>query len=56
MVGTKWCGAGDIAENYDDLGPYVETDKCCRAHDSCKDVILGYETLHNLTNTNFYSR
>jgi secretory phospholipase A2 len=28
--GTKWCGAGDIADHYYDLGYHSETDKCCR--------------------------
>ncbi|XP_060806678.1 phospholipase A2 [Amyelois transitella] len=53
---TKWCGSGNIADNFDDLGPAVETDKCCRAHDNCPDVIAAGETRHNLTNEAFYSR
>ena len=28
--GTKWCGAGDVADSYDDLGYHREADKCCR--------------------------
>ncbi|KAM8712118.1 hypothetical protein ACLKA7_012614 [Drosophila subpalustris] len=39
VPGTKWCGPGDIAENYDDLGTDVELDMCCRAHDHCEDKI-----------------
>ncbi|XP_075983929.1 phospholipase A2-like [Anticarsia gemmatalis] len=54
--GTKWCGAGNSADNYDDLGPERETDMCCREHDHCPDVIAGGETKHNLTNTAFYTR
>lgn len=30
LPGTKWCGAGDIAEHYNDLGYYADVDKCCR--------------------------
>jgi len=30
MPGTKWCGQGDIAENYHDLGYHADVDKCCR--------------------------
>ncbi|XP_026755150.1 phospholipase A2-like [Galleria mellonella] len=54
--GTKWCGAGNIADDYDDLGPSEETDKCCRTHDNCPDLIEAGETKHNLTNTAFYTR
>ncbi|XP_054716960.1 group 3 secretory phospholipase A2-like [Uloborus diversus] len=48
--GTKWCGAGDIAKNYDDLGLHQDTDRCCRAHDLCDDILLAGETRNNLTN------
>ncbi|TRY63800.1 hypothetical protein TCAL_14309 [Tigriopus californicus] len=30
LPGTKWCGAGDIADHYNDLGYYGDVDKCCR--------------------------
>lgn len=33
--GTKWCGAGDVADSYNDLGYHAESDKCCRQHDLC---------------------
>lgn len=54
--GTKWCGAGNIAENEDDLGVYRDTDKCCRNHDLCPDIIEGHQTKYNLTNPNFFTR
>ncbi|XP_073947753.1 phospholipase A2-like [Choristoneura fumiferana] len=54
--GTKWCGAGNVADSYDDLGSSRETDKCCRAHDFCPDVISAGETKYGLTNSAFYSR
>ncbi|KAK5639860.1 hypothetical protein RI129_010671 [Pyrocoelia pectoralis] len=54
--GTKWCGAGNISENEDDLGSSADTDKCCRTHDYCDDIIEGHETSHNLTNDAFYTR
>lgn len=30
MPGTKWCGQGDVAEHYNDLGYHSDVDKCCR--------------------------
>ncbi|RVE54007.1 hypothetical protein evm_001410 [Chilo suppressalis] len=54
--GTKWCGPGNVADDFNDLGSSAEADMCCRAHDHCPDVILAGETKHNLTNTAFYSR
>ncbi|XP_004929036.2 phospholipase A2 isoform X2 [Bombyx mori] len=54
--GTKWCGKGDIAKNYEDLGSARETDMCCREHDHCTDLILAGETKHGLTNDAFYTR
>jgi len=31
VPGTKWCGPGNIATSYDDLGTEREVDMCCRA-------------------------
>ncbi|XP_044738205.1 phospholipase A2-like [Chrysoperla carnea] len=56
VPGTKWCGSGNISENYEDLGKFKETDKCCRAHDYCDDIIEAGETKYNLTNNSFYTR
>jgi len=33
--GTKWCGAGNKAEDCEALGYNSETDSCCRTHDYC---------------------
>ncbi|XP_035222170.1 uncharacterized protein LOC118195047 [Stegodyphus dumicola] len=48
--GTKWCGAGDIAKDYNDLGIHQDTDRCCRAHDLCNDTLAPGETRNGLTN------
>uniref|UniRef100_A0A336MZ82 phospholipase A2 n=1 Tax=Culicoides sonorensis TaxID=179676 RepID=A0A336MZ82_CULSO len=44
--GTKWCGPGNSAKNYDDLGENVAEDKCCRAHDNCDDHLLAGQELN----------
>ncbi|XP_035222184.1 uncharacterized protein LOC118195058 [Stegodyphus dumicola] len=54
--GTKWCGAGDIAKNYDDLGLHQDTDRCCRAHDLCNDTLAPGETRNNLTNNSPFTK
>ncbi|XP_050297042.1 phospholipase A2-like [Anthonomus grandis grandis] len=54
--GTKWCGAGNIAANDTDLGLHRDTDKCCRTHDKCPDIIEGYQTKYGLENPSFYTR
>ncbi|GFQ79459.1 phospholipase A2 [Trichonephila clavata] len=50
LPGTKWCGPGDVAENFDDLGYFEDVDRCCRAHDICDDIIEAGQTKYNLTN------
>lgn len=58
-AGTRWCGAGSIAQHYEDLGPEIGTDKCCRDHDH---VLIGqyilankYDPISNLTNPQSYT-
>ncbi|ALC40851.1 CG30503 [Drosophila busckii] len=50
VPGTKWCGPGNTAANYEDLGTEVDIDICCRAHDHCEDKILSNEKLNGLNN------
>lgn len=33
--GTKWCGPGNNADNFTDLGQHAKEDRCCREHDHC---------------------
>nr|XP_018903539.1 PREDICTED: phospholipase A2-like isoform X2 [Bemisia tabaci] len=54
--GTKWCGPGAVADHYEDLGPEVQTDACCRDHDHCPDIIESGQSKHNLTNYSFYTK
>jgi len=56
VPGTKWCGPGDIAQSYEDLGPLTDADKCCRAHDHCPVKVKGLSTAHGLVNFSFYTK
>lgn len=53
--GTKWCGPGNTADGYDDLGNDAETDKCCRQHDHCDNIPSGEEK-HGLKNDDYFTR
>jgi len=54
--GTQWCGDGDRAKSYDDLGTFEKTDRCCRAHDKCP-VSIGPKVKSNgLENTGLFTR
>ncbi|XP_034145201.1 uncharacterized protein proca1 isoform X2 [Esox lucius] len=48
--GTLWCGAGNMADNYDDLGEFAATDSCCRVHDHCPYVIHAFSSNYGYTN------
>lgn len=56
LVGTKWCGRGNTAEDYNDLGDERDTDACCRAHDECPDFIDKGLSKYGLTNNALYTR
>ncbi|XP_066498190.1 uncharacterized protein proca1 [Hoplias malabaricus] len=53
--GTLWCGAGNIADHYDQLGEFSETDKCCRTHDHCPHVIHAFSSYYGYTNFKWHS-
>ncbi|CAH1802564.1 unnamed protein product [Owenia fusiformis] len=53
--GTKWCGPGDIASGFDDLGAFGKIDTCCRSHDHCPAKILSWETKYNVFNHRLYT-
>ncbi|KAL1132564.1 hypothetical protein AAG570_010516 [Ranatra chinensis] len=56
LPGTKWCGAGDVAETYFDLGEEEIIDRCCRIHDLCPAKVRAYTTRYNLTNNSIYTK
>ncbi|KAL2096733.1 hypothetical protein ACEWY4_008881 [Coilia grayii] len=53
--GTLWCGAGNNADHYDQLGEFAETDKCCRVHDHCPHVIHAFSSNYGYTNFKWHS-
>lgn len=54
--GTIWCGDGDQADKYTDLGVFAEPDKCCRAHDKCQNNIEKGGKKYGLENTGMFTR
>ncbi|KAK9504205.1 hypothetical protein O3M35_010590 [Rhynocoris fuscipes] len=50
LEGTYWCGAGDIALNYFDLGPDTKVDRCCRTHDLCPKKVRSGTTDYSVKN------
>ncbi|KAK7883083.1 hypothetical protein WMY93_029257 [Mugilogobius chulae] len=53
--GTLWCGAGNMADNYNQLGDFAETDSCCRTHDHCSHVIHAFSSNYGYTNFKWHS-
>ncbi|XP_049582451.1 uncharacterized protein proca1 [Syngnathus scovelli] len=53
--GTLWCGAGNMADHYDQLGEFEETDSCCRTHDHCPHVIHAFSSKYGYTNFKWHS-
>ncbi|XP_059047627.1 uncharacterized protein LOC131843049 [Achroia grisella] len=56
IPGTKWCGTGDIAADYHDLGADRRLDRCCRTHDLCPTKVRAFSKRYNLTNNSLYSK
>uniref|UniRef100_A0A8D0DNG0 phospholipase A2 n=1 Tax=Salvator merianae TaxID=96440 RepID=A0A8D0DNG0_SALMN len=53
--GTLWCGAGNAAESYEQLGEHQETDKCCREHDHCQHVIHPFTYRYGYRNFRWHT-
>lgn len=54
--GTKWCGDGNTARSYQDVGVLFKTDSCCRDHDKCSYYIPSHQTKHGLYNDGHWTR
>uniref|UniRef100_A0A3Q3MET4 phospholipase A2 n=1 Tax=Labrus bergylta TaxID=56723 RepID=A0A3Q3MET4_9LABR len=55
VPGTLWCGSGNKAPSFDDLGVFSDTDSCCREHDQCKDTILSFHSQFGVFNSNIFT-
>ncbi|XP_076020326.1 group 3 secretory phospholipase A2 [Genypterus blacodes] len=55
VPGTLWCGSGNKATSYADLGVFAETDSCCREHDQCKDTILSFDSNFGVFNSHIFT-
>lgn len=53
--GTKWCGEGTLAKDYDDLGTNRAVDMCCREHDHATDYIEPFQKKHGIRNWEPYT-
>lgn len=56
MPGTKWCGLGDQANSYNDLGPKHRIDICCRAHDHCPIRSKPFRNDYGVLNIGLYTK
>ncbi|KAI1881965.1 hypothetical protein AGOR_G00245620 [Albula goreensis] len=55
IPGTVWCGSGNKATNYDELGVFGQTDKCCREHDHCSDTIPAFNYGYGIFNRHIFT-
>uniref|UniRef100_A0A3Q2NQ41 Phospholipase A2 group III n=1 Tax=Fundulus heteroclitus TaxID=8078 RepID=A0A3Q2NQ41_FUNHE len=55
VPGTLWCGSGNKAPSYADLGVFSDTDSCCREHDQCKHTILSFQSEFGIFNSNIFT-
>ncbi|XP_039364409.1 protein PROCA1 [Mauremys reevesii] len=53
--GTLWCGAGNNADSYGQLGEHRETDECCREHDHCQHVIHPFTSKYGYRNLRWHT-
>lgn len=53
---TLWCGLGDRAANYSELGAEYKVDACCRAHDHCPIRLKPFAADYGLINWSMSTR
>lgn len=56
IPGTKWCGLGDQAHSYNDLGSKQRIDLCCRAHDHCPIRSKPFRNDYGVLNLALYTK
>lgn len=54
--GTLWCGRGDRATNFRQLGKEAEIDACCREHDHCPIRLKPFTYYYGLNDWSVYTR
>ncbi|XP_023816866.1 group 3 secretory phospholipase A2-like isoform X2 [Oryzias latipes] len=55
VPGTLWCGSGNKAPSFEDLGVFSDTDSCCREHDQCQHTILSFQSEFGVFNSNIFT-
>uniref|UniRef100_A0AAY4D287 Phospholipase A2-like central domain-containing protein n=1 Tax=Denticeps clupeoides TaxID=299321 RepID=A0AAY4D287_9TELE len=55
VPGTLWCGSGNQAENFTELGVFSQTDECCREHDHCEHTITSFSLEYGIFNHKLFT-
>ncbi|CAN7941901.1 unnamed protein product [Ixodes pacificus] len=53
--GTNWCGSGNSARKFTELGVNARADRCCRDHDHCPFTIEAFKKKFHLFNYRFHT-
>lgn len=56
VPGTKWCGPGDDADGYSDIGLKFGVDTCCRSHDLCPVRLKPFRVGYGMVNFSVYTK
>ncbi|XP_059361607.1 group 3 secretory phospholipase A2-like [Carassius carassius] len=55
FTGTLWCGRGTSDSDYEQLGMFVHTDRCCRDHDHCELIIRSFSVDFSVFNPTLFT-